>query len=76
MASAFSGILAYGFYNMQGLGDLGPKFSRILLDENGDFVGLGTGLAGWRWIVRTKTDSTIATLADLIYSLSCKVFLR
>jgi hypothetical protein len=51
MASAFSGILAYGFYNMQGLGDLGPKYGRVYLNEAGTkVIGIGSGLSGWRWI--------------------------
>lgn len=63
MASAFSGIIAYGFYNMKGLGDLGPKFEHIVIDEEGNFVELEPGLAGWRWIVRLLSF-TISMSAD------------
>jgi hypothetical protein len=51
MASAFSGILAYGFYNMNGLGDLGEAYSqRYFLDPEDPTAGIGvmTGIAGWR----------------------------
>ena len=60
MASAFSGILAYGFYNMKGLGGLGtyygqhygPKYDAAAAAEDPDAPsGILTGLAGWRWIV-------------------------
>ena len=55
MASAFSGILAYGFYNMKGLGALGLPYRQHFgpTEEEPDIpYGTNPGLAGWRWIVR------------------------
>lgn len=52
MASAFSGILAYGFYSMRGLGNLGPAWSQrvySVTDPTAPPIIL-PGLAGWRWI--------------------------
>ena len=53
MASAFSGILAYGFYNMGGLGNLGPTYGQHYgptPDDEDAPSGILPGLAGWRWI--------------------------
>ena len=53
MSSAFSGILAYGFFHMNGLGDLGPDFgqhygpTKLKPDAPS---GIMPGMAGWRWI--------------------------
>lgn len=60
MASAFSGILAYGFWNMRGLGDLGQAYGQhnyLVDEETGEvtFLGISPGLAGWRWIVSPRT---------------------
>lgn len=50
MASAFSGILAYGFYNMNGAGDLGKGYGQHIVTEEDPytFVGEMSGIAGWR----------------------------
>lgn len=53
LASAFSGILAYGFSNMRGLGvgeGLGAHYGPTKLNPTRP-VGIGPGLAGWRWYV-------------------------
>jgi len=52
MASAFSGILAYGFYKMNGLGDLGKAYGQRIPDEEDPtkIIGIMSGIAGWRWI--------------------------
>lgn len=58
MASAFSGIVAYGFYNMKGLGDLGPAYSQRVYSDTDPTAPpiILPGLAGWRWIVRRFMD--------------------
>ncbi|RMZ22542.1 hypothetical protein D0859_13427 [Hortaea werneckii] len=53
MASAFAGILAYGFSHMGGLGNLGPTFGQHYgpTEENQTLTpGILPGIAGWRWI--------------------------
>lgn len=53
MASAFAGILAYGFSHMGGLGDLGPTYGQHYgpTEENPTLTpGILPGIAGWRWI--------------------------
>ena len=59
MSSAFSGILAYGFSHMQGLGDLGPTFGQhygpkydpaAAAEEPDAPSGILTGISGWRWM--------------------------
>jgi hypothetical protein len=52
MASAFSGILAYGFTNMNGLGSLGKGYGQHYTDPEAEdpyaYVGEMSGIAGWR----------------------------
>ena len=53
MASAFSGILAYGFSQMAGLGSgagLGAYYGPTLLDPTAPSGEKG-GISGWRWIL-------------------------
>jgi hypothetical protein len=53
MSSAFSGILAYGFFHMNGLGDLGPKYGQHYGPTKlhpAAPSGIMSGMAGWRWI--------------------------
>ena len=54
MASAFSGILAYGFYKMNGLGNLGQAYGQHYGNATAEnplaWVGQESGIAGWRWI--------------------------
>ncbi|EME48560.1 hypothetical protein DOTSEDRAFT_19083 [Dothistroma septosporum NZE10] len=53
LSSAFSGILAYGFSHMNGLGDLGPAYGQHYgpTKENPKAPsGIMSGMAGWRWI--------------------------
>ena len=55
MASAFSGILAFGFTKMNGLGNLGKVYGQHFgpkyysADPPGP-SGIESGIAGWRWI--------------------------
>lgn len=53
MASAFSGILAYGFSQLKNRGE-GPVWwgqHYYPTEENPDIVpGILPGIAGWRWI--------------------------
>ena len=52
VASAFSGILSYGFFQMNGLGSgagLGQHYGPTLKDPTAP-SGEEGGLAGWRWI--------------------------
>ena len=54
MASAFAGILAYGFSQMNGLGNLGNKvyglhYGPTTLDPTAP-SGIEPGISGWRWI--------------------------
>lgn len=61
MASAFAGILAYGFSHMNGLGDLGPTWGQHVIptDEDPDVVPhIEPGIAGWRWIVSTPSSNS------------------
>ena len=54
MASAFSGILAYGFYNIKGNGELGPGFDQVIPNNATDLTQgfhIVPGMGGWRWIV-------------------------
>lgn len=55
MASAFSGILAFGFTKMNGLGNLGSRaYSQHYaptVDDPTIVPHVGYGIAGWRWIV-------------------------
>jgi hypothetical protein len=56
MASAFAGILAFGFTKMNGLGSLGKEYAQHYGPTEEDPhapYGVETGIAGWRWIVRT-----------------------
>jgi sugar phosphate permease len=54
MASAFSGILAYGFSQLNGHGSgsgyLGLHFGPTAANPNAP-SGIGPGIAGWRWIL-------------------------
>nr|POE46956.1 putative transporter [Quercus suber] len=53
VSSAFSGILAYGFYQMNGLGDLGPSYGQHYGPTKANPTapsGIMPGIAGWRWI--------------------------
>ncbi|EME88204.1 uncharacterized protein MYCFIDRAFT_55210 [Pseudocercospora fijiensis CIRAD86] len=53
LSSAFSGILAYGFAHMDGLGDLGSAYGQHYgpTKANPDIKpGIMPGIAGWRWI--------------------------
>ncbi|KAF2214999.1 hypothetical protein CERZMDRAFT_95371 [Cercospora zeae-maydis SCOH1-5] len=54
MASAFSGILAYGILQMDGLGNLGPDYGQhygpTKENPNAPVVRSKPGIAGWRWI--------------------------
>ena len=56
MASAFSGILAFGFTKMNGLGNLGSvAYSQHYVPTEEDPTIIphhDSGIAGWRWIVR------------------------
>lgn len=59
MASAFSGILAYGFSQMNGLGSgagLGQHYGPTKLDPTHP-VGEETGVAGWRWILQVPVEA-------------------
>jgi len=52
MASAFSGILSYGFMQMNTLGSgsgLGQSYGPTLTDPDAP-SGRLSGIAGWRWI--------------------------
>ena len=63
MSSAFSGILAYGFSHMNGLGDLGPDFGQhygpTKLKPTAP-SGVMSGIAGWRWIFIMQGIITVA----------------
>ena len=52
MASAFAGILAFGFTKMNGLGNLGDRvYSQHVAPSAANPKGaIMTGMAGWRWI--------------------------
>lgn len=53
LSSAFSGILAYGFSQMNGLGNLGPAWGQHYGPTAEDPTapsGIMAGIAGWRWI--------------------------
>lgn len=53
MASAFSGILAYGFSQMAGLGSgagLGQHYGPTVADPTAP-TGENGGISGWRWIL-------------------------
>ena len=53
VASAFSGILAFGFTHMNGLGNLGPAYGQHYGPTTADPTapsGIDPGMAGWRWI--------------------------
>ena len=53
MSSAFSGILAYGFWQMNGLGDLGSDYGQRYGPTKANPTapsGIMSGIAGWRWI--------------------------
>ena len=53
MSSAFSGILAYGFWHMNGLGDLGSDYGQHYGPTKANPKapsGIMSGMAGWRWI--------------------------
>lgn len=53
LSSAFSGILGYGFYHMNGLGDLGPEYGQHYGPTKTNPTaksGIMEGIAGWRWI--------------------------
>jgi len=51
LSSAFSGVLAYGFSHMNGLGNLGPIYSQHIAPTKANPAGgIMTGIAGWRWI--------------------------
>lgn len=53
MASAFSGILAYGFFHMNGLGNLGKDYGQHYGPTKANpklKPGIMPGIAGWRWI--------------------------
>lgn len=60
MSSAFSGILAYGFTQMNGLGNLGKAYGQrysITPTEDNPFATpwrIMPGIAGWRWIVSSS----------------------
>lgn len=74
MSSAFSGILAYGFFQMNGLGNLGPAYGQHYGPTKEDPTapsGIMPGIAGWRYIfimqgLITVVVGTIAafTIAD------------
>ncbi|KAF2718501.1 retrograde regulation protein 2 [Polychaeton citri CBS 116435] len=53
LSSAFSGILAYGFFQMNGLGNLGKEYGQhygpTKLHPDAP-SGIMPGIAGWRWI--------------------------
>ncbi|KAK5700182.1 hypothetical protein LTR17_023150 [Elasticomyces elasticus] len=53
MSSAFSGILAYGFSQLAGHGDLGKKYGQSYGPTKAHPTapsGVLPGIAGWRWI--------------------------
>jgi hypothetical protein len=54
LSSAFSGIMAFGFDQMNGLGNLGPDYGkRVLVNPKNPALGVASiqgGIAGWRWI--------------------------
>ncbi|KAF2766555.1 MFS general substrate transporter [Teratosphaeria nubilosa] len=53
LSSAFSGIMAYGFFKMNGLGDLGPAYGQHYGPTKAHphaASGIMPGIAGWRWI--------------------------
>lgn len=53
MSSAFSGILAYGFFQMNGLGNLGKDYGQHYGPTKANPTlkpGVMKGIAGWRWI--------------------------
>lgn len=53
LSSAFSGILAYGFSQMNGLGSLGSDYGQHYGPTKEDPTapsGIMPGMAGWRWI--------------------------
>ncbi|WPH04103.1 retrograde regulation protein 2 [Acrodontium crateriforme] len=53
MSSAFSGILAYGFWHMNGLGNLGSAYGQHYGPTKAKPhapSGILPGIAGWRWI--------------------------
>lgn len=54
LSSAFSGILAYGFYHMNGLGSLGEQYGQHYGPIKAQPIapkGIMPGIAGWRWIL-------------------------
>lgn len=54
MSSAFSGILAYGFFQMNGLGNLGKGYGAFYgptVEDPTAPSGEESGIAGWRWIL-------------------------
>ncbi|KAK6440430.1 hypothetical protein LTR95_003338 [Oleoguttula sp. CCFEE 5521] len=53
MSSAFSGILAYGFWQMNGVGNLGKDYGQHYGPTKAKpniKPGIMEGIAGWRWI--------------------------
>jgi MFS family permease len=53
MSSAFSGIMAYGFWQMNGLGNLGKDYGQHYGPTKAHphaASGIMSGIAGWRWI--------------------------
>ena len=75
MASAFSGIIAYGFYNIKGNGNLGVAYEQHIYNAT-DLTQppiIEPGLAGWRWIVRRFMISLCAH-ANMYFSSSCRAF--
>ena len=58
MASAFSGILAYGFTKMNGLGSLPAEYGQLHIPAatGPQFTPYRDGgIAGWRWIVSSTS---------------------
>ncbi|KAI5369235.1 putative major facilitator superfamily, MFS transporter superfamily [Septoria linicola] len=53
LSSAFSGVLAYGFSKMAGLGNLGPDYGQHYGPTKANPTapsGIMSGISGWRWI--------------------------
>lgn len=68
MSSAFSGILAYGFSQLAGHGNLGTQYGQHYgpTKLKPDIVpGVLPGIAGWRWILYVLRTDLQITEADL-----------
>ncbi|KAF9894002.1 hypothetical protein FE257_008973 [Aspergillus nanangensis] len=68
IASAFTGILAYGVSQMDGLGSGPSWWSSISISSAPAPAGPPTGIAGWRWIF------IMFGIITLVVALTCSIF--